>query len=109
MDQFMKSFQNFHSKRLIQTLDIQAIRKYFKVLKDGIGIQYFKIFYWFYRLLLLEHFGVYYDNVMYYLSTNPDTNVVKHILDEGYKIRLIEQSKIPNHHLKTQKTRHLQG
>ena len=93
----------------MQTLDIQAICKCFKVLKDGIGIQYFKIFYWFYRLLLLEHFGVYYDNAMYYISTNPDTNVVKHILDEGYKIRQIEQSKIPNQHLQAQETKHLQG
>ena len=72
-------------------------------------IQNVKISYWFDRLPLLEHFGVYYDNVMYYLSTNPDTNVVKHILDEGYKIRLIEQSKIPNHHLKTEETINLQG
>ena len=57
----------------------------------------------------LEHFGVYYDNVIYYLSTNPDTNVVKHILDEGYKFRLIEQSRIPNHHLKAVETIKLQG
>ena len=28
----------------------------------------------------LEHFGVYYENVIYYLSTNPDTDVVKHFL-----------------------------
>ena len=62
-------------------------------------LQNVKIYYWFDRLPFLEHFGVYYDDVMYYLSTNPDTNVVKHILDEGYKIRLIEQSKIPNQHL----------
>ena len=73
-------------------------------------MQYFKISYWFYRLPpFLEHFGVYYYDVLYYLSTNPDTNVVKHILDEGYKIRLIEQSKIPNQHLTTQYTKHLQG
>ena len=52
---------------------------------------------------------MYYDDVMYYLSTNPDTNVVKHILDEGYKIRQIEQSKIPNHHLKAVETIKLQG
>ena len=68
-----------------------------------------KISYWFDSCPLLEHFGVYYDDVMYYLSTNPDTNVVKHILDEGYKFRLIEQSRIPNHHLKAQETQHLQG
>ena len=72
-------------------------------------IQNVKISYCFYRLPFFEHFGVYYKDVMYYLSTNPDTNVVKHILDEGYKIRLIEQSKIPNHHLMTHKTQHLQG
>ena len=72
-------------------------------------LQNVKIYYWFDRLPFLEHFGVYYDNVMYYLSTNPDTNVVKHILDEGHKIRQIEQSKIPNHHLKAQETINLQG
>ena len=73
------------------------------------GLQNVKIAYWFDRLPFLEHFGVYYDDVMYYLSTNPDTNVVKHILDEGYKIRQIEQSKIPNHHLKAVETIKLQG
>jgi hypothetical protein len=104
----MKPFQNFHSKDLIQTLDSQAICKYFKVSNDEI-FSNSKCKDWFYRLPLLEHFGVYYKDVMYYLSTNPDTNVVKHILDEGYKIRLIEQSKIPNHHLMTHKTQHLQG
>ena len=69
-----------------------------------------KISYWFDRCPILEHFGVYYDDVMYYLSTNPDTNVVKHVLDEGYKFRLIEESRIPNHHLQgAQETQHLQG
>ena len=57
----------------------------------------------------LEHFGVYFDNVMYYLSTNPDANVVKHFLDEGNRIKVIEQCKIPNLHLKHAETRHLQG
>ena len=46
---------------------------------------------------------------MYYLSTNPDINVVKHTLDEGNRNKEIEQSKIPNHHLQLKKTRHLQG
>ena len=58
---------------------------------------------------ILEHFGVYFDNVMYYLSTNPDANVVKHLLDEGYRIKVKEQSKIPNLHLKLKETRHVQG
>ena len=104
----MKPFQNFHSKDLIQTLDSQAICKYFRVSNDEI-FSNSKCIGFILRLPLLEHFGVYYKDVMYYLSTNPDTNVVKHILDEGYKIRLIEQSKIPNHHLMTHKTQHLQG
>ena len=72
-------------------------------------IQNVKISYWFYRLPLLEHFGVYFDNVMYYLSTNPDTNVVKHLLDEGKRIKVIQKCKIPNHHFRLQETRHLQG
>ena len=58
---------------------------------------------------ILEHFGVNFDNVMYYLSTNPDANVVKHLLDEGKRIKVIQKCKIPNHHLELQETRHLQG
>ena len=58
---------------------------------------------------MLEHFGVYFDNVMYYLSTNLDINVVKHTLDEGNRTKVIEQCKIPHNHLKTQETQYLQG
>jgi hypothetical protein len=46
---------------------------------------------------------------MYYLSTNPEANVVKHLLDEEKRIKVIEKCKIPNHHLEFQETRHLQG
>ena len=56
-----------------------------------------------------EHFGVYFDHVIYYLSTNPDINVVKHFVDEGKQIREIKGCKIPNHHLRAQYTFHLQG
>ena len=52
---------------------------------------------------------MYFDNVMYYLSTNPGINVVKHILDEGKRMKEMEQCKIPNIHLKLEETRHLQG
>ena len=72
-------------------------------------IQNVKISYCFYRLPFFEHFGVYYKGVMYYLSTNPDINVVKHTMDKGNRIQVIEQCKIPNHHLKFEDTRHLQG
>ena len=57
----------------------------------------------------LEHFGVYYENVIYYLSTNPDTDVVKHFLDEGKQTREIKGCKIPNLHLRSEYTFHLQG
>ena len=56
-----------------------------------------------------ERFGVYSDNVFYYLSTNPDINVVKHLLDEGKRVKEIEGFKIPNLHLHPQYTHHLQG
>ena len=46
---------------------------------------------------------------MYYLSTDPDMNVVKHILEQGNKNRVIESSKIPNQHLISTYTRKLQG
>ena len=72
-------------------------------------IQNVKISYCFYRLPFFEHFGVYYKDVMYYLSTNPDINVVKHTLDEGNRIKVIEQCKIPNRHLNMKQTRNLQG
>ena len=67
------------------------------------------MFFLFDRCPEFERFGVYSDNVFYYLSTNPDINVVKHFLDEGKRIKEIEGCKIPNHHLHSQYTRHLQG
>ena len=66
-------------------------------------------FFWLDSSPILEHFGVYFDDVMYYLSTNPDANVVKHLLGEGKRIKVIEKCKIPNHHLKPQETGHLEG
>jgi hypothetical protein len=67
------------------------------------------IFFLFDRCPDFERFGVYSDNVFYYLSTNPDINVVKHFLDEGKRVKEIEGCKIPNRHLRSQYTRHLQG
>ena len=59
----------------------------------------------------LEYFGVYYNSNMYYLSTSSNTDVLKQFLEEEIKIRVIENSKIPNNHLQISgsKTRHLQG
>ena len=59
--------------------------------------------------LVLENFGVSFDKVIYYLSTNPDINVVKHSLDGGKQIREIGGCKIPNLHLRPEFTFHLQG
>ena len=67
------------------------------------------MFFLFERCPEFERFGVYSDNVFYYLSTNPDINVVKHLVDEGKRVKEIEGCKIPNHHLERQHTRHLQG
>ena len=72
-------------------------------------LQFKNVFFWIDSCPVLEHFGVYFDNVMYYLSTNPDANVVKHPLDEGKRIKVIGKCKIPNHHFGLQETRHLQG
>ena len=58
---------------------------------------------------VLEHFGVSFEQVIYYLSTNPEINVVKHFLDEGKRVKEIEGCKIPNRHLHPQYTHHLQG
>ena len=55
------------------------------------------------------HFGVCYGNIMYYLSTNPNTNSVKQFLDEGEKNELIKNSKIPNQHLSLGHTTEFQG
>ena len=63
----------------------------------------------FYSCPALEHFGVSFDKVIYYLSTNPDINVVKHSLDGGKQIREIGGCKIPNLHLRPEYTFHLQG
>ena len=67
------------------------------------------IFFLFDRCPEFQYFGVYSDNVLYYLSTNPDINVVKHFMDEGKRVKEIEGCKIPNHHWERQHTRHLQG
>ena len=56
-----------------------------------------------------EYFGVYSNNVFYYLSTNPDYNVVKHSMDGEKRIREIEGCKIPNRHFRSERTLHLQG
>ena len=72
-------------------------------------LQFKNVFLWIDSCPVLEHFGVYFDNVMYYLSTNPDANVVKHFLDEGKRIREIKGCKIPNHHLRPEYTFNLQG
>ena len=49
--------------------------------------------------LSLDYFGVYYKNIMYYISTDTNAKVVKHFLDQGNKNRMIENSQIPNQHL----------
>ena len=67
------------------------------------------MFFLFERCPEFERFGVYSDNVFYYLSTNPNINVVKHFLDEGKQTREIKGCKIPNLHLRSEYTFHLQG
>ena len=92
------------------TMDNHAFgSKYFKWSKDNIIFCIWKYVFLFDSCPEFEHFGVYSDNVFYYLSTNPDINVVKHFLDEGKQIREIERCKIPNRHLQSQYTHHLQG
>jgi hypothetical protein len=58
--------------------------------------------------LNLDYLGVYYKNIMYYISTDTNANVVKHFLDQGNKNRIIENSQIPNQHLGSSMTT-LQG
>ena len=59
--------------------------------------------------IVFEYFGVYYKQIMYYITTDPTMDVVKHFMDEGQKNRVIENSKIPNQHLLASITRKLQG
>ena len=59
--------------------------------------------------LNLDYLGVYYKNIMYYISTDTNAKVVKHFLDQGNKNRIIENSQIPNQHLLVSKTKTLQG
>ena len=58
---------------------------------------------------VLEHFGVSFEQVIYYLSTNPDINVVKHSLGGRIPIKEIVGCKVPNLHLGPEYTFHLQG
>ena len=59
--------------------------------------------------LNIDYLGVYYKNIMYYISTNPNTEVVMHYLDQGNKNGIIENSQIPNQHLLIGNTITLQG
>ena len=58
--------------------------------------------------LNIDYLGVYYKNIMYYISTDTNAKVVKHFLDQGNKNRIIENSQIPNQHLGSSMTT-LQG
>ena len=57
----------------------------------------------------LEYLGVYYNKIMYYISTNKNIDVIKHSMDEGNKHRIIKESKIPNQHLIGTMAKKLQG
>ena len=59
--------------------------------------------------LSLYYFGVYYKNIMYYISTHPNAEVVMHYLDQGNKNRIIVKSQIPNQHLLVSMKKTLQG
>ena len=59
--------------------------------------------------LNIDYLGVSYKKIMYYISTNPKTEVVMHYLDQGNKNRIIEDSQIPNQHLLIGDTISLQG
>ena len=59
--------------------------------------------------LNIDYLGGYYKNIMYYISTNPNTEVVTHYLDQGNKNRIIDYSQIPNQHLFIGDTITLQG
>ena len=58
---------------------------------------------------IFEYFGVYYKDIMYYLSTDPAVNVVKHILENGNENRVVRNSRIPNEHQIATRTYKLQG
>ena len=59
--------------------------------------------------VIFEYFGVYYKEIMYYLSTDPGINVVQHILEMGNKNRVIANSRIPNEHRIPTITMKIQG
>ena len=49
--------------------------------------------------LVSDYFGVSYDDKIYYISTNPNLNVVKHDVNKGAnEFRDIQDSKILNSH-----------
>ena len=85
--------------------------------------QLFSVWQWYFKCLIcllilchfysealnIEYLGVYYKNIMYYISTDPNAKVVMHYLDQGNENRIIENSQIPNQHLLVIKTNTLQG
>ena len=115
----MKHFQNLNPKSLM-TLEWIPLFIFSKISNPE---QLFSVWQWYFKCLIcllilchfysealnIEYLGVYYKNIMYYISTDQNAKVVMHYLDQGNKNRIIENSQIPNQHLLVSKTNTLQG
>ena len=54
------------------------------------------------RLLHYDYFGAFYKNTLIYLTTNPDRDVVKHMVDDLFSVpRHQPNTRIPNQHTGT--------
>ena len=115
----MKHFQNFKPKSLM-TLKWTPLILFSKSsnLEQLLSVQqqYFKLIvcllilcHLYSKGLSIDYLGVYYKNIMYYISTHPNAEVVMHYLDQGNKNRIIVKSQIPNQHLLVSMKKTLQG
>ena len=119
MASLMKHFQNFKPKSLM-TLKWTPLILFSKSSNPeqllSVEQRYFKLIVCLLILchlysegLNIDYLGVYYKNIMYYISTDPNAKVVMHYLDQGNKNRIIVNSQIPNQHLLVSMKKTLQG
>ena len=111
----MKHFQKFNKKSFMKVINMILFFLFSKI-RYLSRLHYFKcliclliLCHLYSEGLNIDYLGVYYKNIMYYISTHPNAEVVMHYLDQGNKNRIIVNSQIPNQHLLVSMKKTLQG
>ena len=95
----MKHFQKFNKKSFMKVINMILFFLFSKI-RYLSRLHYFKcliclliLCHLYSEGLDIDYLGVYYKNIMYYISTDTNAKVVKHFLDQGNKNRIIEIAK----------------